>query len=150
MDLPGPRAGRHTACLLPPDSRRTSGCHTLAPLRLERDAPPTVIEGRVARGTRACWTLRLAPDRRLDLRLMTEGGAAALSTWLDGPSTLPRSVLRSTSTMTSVSRSALRLPDGRTETRLVLGPQRPGGDVVIAVDAPADAALTYRLEARLR
>jgi hypothetical protein len=141
-----------SACQSPADSDRAVGCDPIEPLHFPGGAGSAVLEGTVPRGGRTCWTVHLEAGRRLDVRLTSPGGDAAVEVLSRGTLAVgPRSSTGSfASSSVASSSSSLGGSVGGSETRVSIGPQSPGGEVLIAVAATRAAAASYRLEVTLR
>jgi len=147
FDLPG-----LAACSLPADAARAAGCDSLTPLDFPDSAGSTVLKGTVPAGRRACWTVRLGAGRRLDLRLTSAGAGAAVEvrSLPPAPSTARAQGSAGSFASSSVSSSTVCSSAEGGETRVSVGPQRAGGEFLIAVGATRGAVAPYRLEVTLR
>jgi hypothetical protein len=141
----------------PADAARgaAAGCDSLTPLRFPGGTGSTVLEGTVPRGGRACWTVHLDAGRRLDLRLTSTEGDAAVevrsrTTHAAGSPTARSRVGAESFASSSVSSSSSGGSAGGGHTRLSIGPQSPGGEFLIAVGTTRGAPASYRLEVTLR
>jgi hypothetical protein len=137
-------------CPMPADAARAAGCDSLTPLHFPGGTGSIVLEGIVPRGGRTCWTVRLEAGQRLDLRLTSTEGDAAVEVRSRATSTAWSRDSAGSFASSSVSSSSLSSSAGGGHTRLSIGPQSPGGDFLIAVGAKRGAPASYRLEVTLR